>query len=61
VDHKFLEGSKRWCRKRIEKINWTDRVKNEDIYELKRRGTSYKQQREGKPTGLVSSCVETDF
>jgi hypothetical protein len=28
---KFLEGFETWCRRRIEKISWTDRVRNEEV------------------------------
>jgi hypothetical protein len=31
VDQKQLEGFKIWCRRRMEKISWTDHVRNEDV------------------------------
>jgi hypothetical protein len=31
VDQKHLEGFKIWCWKRMEKISWTDYVKNEEV------------------------------
>jgi hypothetical protein len=26
-----MEGFEMWCWRRMEKVNWTDRVKNEDV------------------------------
>jgi hypothetical protein len=31
VDQKHLESSEMWCWRRIEKISWTDHVRNEDV------------------------------
>jgi hypothetical protein len=31
VDQKHLESSEMWCWRRIDKIGWTDRVRNEDV------------------------------
>ena len=31
VDRKHLENFEMWCRRRMEKINWTDNVRNEKI------------------------------
>jgi hypothetical protein len=31
VGHKHLESSKMWCWRRMEKISWTDHVRNEDV------------------------------
>jgi hypothetical protein len=31
LDHKHLESSKMWCWRRMEKISWTDRVRNEEV------------------------------
>jgi hypothetical protein len=31
VDQKYLESSEMWCWRRMEKISWTDRVRNEEI------------------------------
>jgi hypothetical protein len=32
VDRKFLESFEMWCRRRMEKVRWTDLVKNEALY-----------------------------
>jgi hypothetical protein len=29
IDQKYLESSETWCWRRMEKISWTDRVRNE--------------------------------
>ena len=31
VDQKYLESFEMWCWRRMEKISWTDRVKNEEV------------------------------
>ena len=31
VDQKHLESFEMWCWRRMEKISWTDRVRNEDV------------------------------
>jgi len=31
VDRKYLEGFEMWCWRRMEKITWTDRVRNEEV------------------------------
>jgi len=31
VDQKLLESSEMWCWRRMEKISWTDHVRNEDV------------------------------
>jgi hypothetical protein len=31
VDQKYLESSDMWCFRRMEKISWTSRVKNEEV------------------------------
>jgi len=31
VDQKYLESFKMWCWRRMEKISWTDHVRNEDV------------------------------
>jgi hypothetical protein len=31
VDQKYLENFEMWCWRKMEKISWTDRVRNEDV------------------------------
>jgi hypothetical protein len=40
VDQKYLVSFEMWCRRRIEKISWTDRVRNEYYREPRKRGIS---------------------
>jgi hypothetical protein len=35
VDRKHLESFEMWCWRRMEKISWTDHVRNEDIRRCK--------------------------
>jgi len=40
VDQKHLESFEMWRRRRMEKIGWTDHVRNEEVLESKSRGIS---------------------
>jgi hypothetical protein len=31
VDQKYVESFEKWCWRRMEKISWTDRVRNEEV------------------------------
>jgi hypothetical protein len=31
ADQKYLESSEMWCWRRMEKVSWTDRVRNEEV------------------------------
>jgi hypothetical protein len=31
VDRKYLESFEMWCWRRMEKISWTDRMRNEEV------------------------------
>jgi hypothetical protein len=31
IDHKYLESFEMWCWRRMEEINWTDCVENEEV------------------------------
>jgi hypothetical protein len=35
LDHKHLESFEMWCWRRMEKISWTDRVRNEVLHRVK--------------------------
>ena len=37
VDQKYLESFEMWCWRRMEKISWTDRVRNENILHIVKR------------------------
>jgi len=42
TDQKYLESFEMWCWRRMEKISWTDHVRNEEEYlESMSRGISY--------------------
>ena len=40
---KHLESFEIWCWRRMEKISWTDHVRNEEVLEPRSRGISYKK------------------
>jgi hypothetical protein len=46
----------------MEKICWTDLVRNEDVLQrVKEKEISYIQDKEGRLTGLATFCVGTAF
>jgi len=45
VDRKYLEGFEMWCWRRMEKINWTDRVRNEDVLQRIKEGRNILETR----------------
>ena len=61
VDQKHLECFEMWCWRRMEKISWTDHVRNEEVLLRVNRGISYMKYVNGRRTGLVTFCVETAF
>jgi hypothetical protein len=38
VDQKYLESFEMWCWRRMEKISWTDRVRNEEVLHRVKEG-----------------------
>jgi len=44
----------------MEKISWTDHVRNEEV-QSRSRGISFMKYVNGRRTGLVTFCVETAF
>ena len=59
VDHKYLESSEVLCWRRLA-IGWTNHVRNE-VFTKSQGGQGYstESKKEGKLTGLVTSCVGT--
>jgi hypothetical protein len=55
-----MESFEMWCWRRMEKISWTDHVRN-DYLESRSRGISYMNYVNGGRTGLVTFYVETAF
>jgi hypothetical protein len=62
VNHKYQEGSKMWCRKRME-ISWTDHVRNEEILHTVKGKTIILYTIKGKKrlNGLVIPYVGLPF
>jgi hypothetical protein len=62
VDQKYLESFDMWCWRRMEKISWTDRVRNEKVlHRVKEERNIVHAIKEERLNGLVTSCVETAF
>jgi len=62
VDQKHLESFEMWCWKRMEKISWTDHVRNEEVLlRVKEQRNILHEILNGRRTGLVTFCVETVF
>jgi hypothetical protein len=58
ADQKYLESSEMWYWKRMEKISWTDHVRNEQVLQTAKEETNFLhtiQQR--RLNRLVTSCV----
>jgi hypothetical protein len=51
VDQKHLESFEMWCWRRMEKISWTDHMRNGEVL----------LRVHGRQTGLATFCVETAF
>ena len=60
ADQKYLESFEMWCWRRIEKISWTDHVRNEEVL-LRVNEQRNILHENGRLTGLVISYVETAF
>jgi hypothetical protein len=61
VDQKYLESCEMWCWRRMEKISWTDRVRNEEVLHRVKEERNIVHTVKRRLTGLVTSCVETAF
>ena len=62
VDQKHLESFEMWCWRRMEKISWTDHVRNEDVLpRVKEQRNILMKYVNGRLTGLVKFCVEIAF
>ena len=62
ADQKYLE-SEVWCWRRMEKISWTDNVRNEEVLLRvnEQRNILHEIRQKGRLTGFVTSYVETAF
>jgi hypothetical protein len=64
VDRKYLENFEMRCRITMEKISWTDRVRNKEVlHRVKEERNTLRTKKEGRRrlTALVTSCVGTAF
>jgi hypothetical protein len=60
IDQKYLESFE-MCWRRMEKISWTDRVRNEVLHRVKKERNILHTIKRRKVTGLVTFCAETAF
>jgi len=62
VVQKHLENFEMWCWRRMEKIIWTDCVRNKEVLlRVKEQRNILHEIINGRLTGLVIFCVETAF
>ena len=62
VDQKYLGNFEMWCWRMMEKISWTDRVRNEEVLlRVKEEVNILCTTKKGRFTGLFTSCVGTAF
>jgi len=60
VDQKQVESFQMWCWRRMEKISWTDQVRNEVVLlRVKKQRNILHEISKRNRTGLVTFCVET--
>jgi hypothetical protein len=58
---KLSRSFEMWCWRRMEKINWTDHLRNEDVLLRVKEQRNILKYVNGRRTGLVTFCVETTF
>jgi len=61
MDQKYQGRFEMLCRRRMERIIWTDRIESEVLHRAKRKGISQILQKEASLAGLVKPRVVTDF
>ena len=62
TDKKRLESFEMWCWRRMEKIGWTDYVRNEEVLlRVNEHRNILHEIRKRRLTGLVTPYVETAF
>jgi len=59
VDQKLLKSFKMWCWRKMEKISWTDRVRNELLQRFKEKRNIL--QKKGRLTVWITVLVGTAF
>jgi hypothetical protein len=63
VDQKYPESFEIQCWRKMRKISWTNHVRNEEVLQRVKEDRNILQtikgRKEGKLTGLVTSCVGT--
>jgi hypothetical protein len=62
TEQKYLKRFEMWFWKRMEKISWTDHVRNgEVLHRVKEDWNILQEQTEGMLIGLVTPCIGTVF
>ena len=62
ADQKYLGSVEMWCWRRMEKISWTDHVRNEEVLLIVNEQRNILHEiRNGRLIGSVTSYVETAF
>jgi hypothetical protein len=62
VDQKLLGSFEMWGCRRMEKISWTDHVRNDEaLLRVKEQRNILHERVNGRLIGLVTFCVETVF
>ena len=62
LDQKYLGSFEMWSWRRMEKISWADRVRNEEVLQsVKKENKFTKTIKERGLIGFVTSCVRNAF
>jgi hypothetical protein len=59
LDYKYLESFETWWWRRLDKISWTDLVRNKEVLHRLKEYPTYNKK--GKLIGSFTSCVGTVF
>jgi len=62
ADQKYLESFEMWCWRKMEKISWTDQVRNKEVLlRVNEQRNILHEIKNRRPTWLVISYVENAF
>jgi hypothetical protein len=54
-----LENFETWCWAMMGKVSWTYRMENEEVLPRVKEERNFLHKKEGRLTGLVTSCLAT--
>jgi hypothetical protein len=61
IDQNYFENSEIWSWRRMEKVSWTDRMRNEEVLQTIKEERIILPTVQGRLTGLGTYCAGTCF